>query len=185
MGNQDLYLPTYLVPVMGCASFADRNGISSGTSRVRGMQMLGECLNRSAPTVDSVFCCFGKLAPFTTVGELVEAVTFVPRQIDFAQQAGEAESQCVVVDHVLSKGELFQTFVARSPTADIEIGGVPVRCVLDTGADTSLIPASFYHDHLTVMVKGLQSVGIFIKIVGVNDMDVLIEGYLYVPISIL
>ena len=114
----------------------------------------------------------------------MEAVAFVPRQIDFAEQAGEAASECVVVDQVLSKGELFQKLVARSPTADIEIGGVPVRCVLDTGAETSLIPASFYHEHLTGMVKGLQSVGTFIKIVGVNDLDVLIEGYLDVPISI-
>ena len=65
--------------------------------------------------------------------------------------------------------------MARIPAADIEIGGVSVRCVLDTGAETSLIPASFYHEHLTGMVKGLQSVGTFIKIVGVNDLDVLIE----------
>ena len=68
--------------------------------------------------------------------------------------------------------------------ADIEIGGVSVRCVLDTGAETSLIPASFYHEHLTGMVKGLQSVGTFIKIVGMNDLDVLIGEYLDVPISI-
>ena len=118
------------------------------------------------------------------MGELVEAVAFVPRQIGFAEQAGEAASECVVVDQVLSKGELFHKLVARSPTADIEISGVPLRCVLDTGAETSLIPASFYHEHLTGMVKGLQSVGTFIKIVGVNDLDVLIEGYLDVPISI-
>ena len=88
----------------------------------------------------------------------------------------------VVVDQVLSKGDLFQKLVARSPTADIEIGGVPVRFVLDTGAETSLIPASLYHEHLTGMVKGLHSVGTFIKIVGVNDLDVLIEGYLDDPI---
>ena len=56
----------------------------------------------------------------------------------------------MVVDQVLTKGELFEQLVARSPTADIEIGGVPVSCVLDTGAETSLIPASFYHEHLTV-----------------------------------
>ena len=118
------------------------------------------------------------------MGELVEAVAFVPRQIDSAEPAGEAASECVVVDQVLSNGELFQKLVARSPTADIEIGGVPVRCVLDTGAETSLIPASFYHEHLTGMVKGLQSVGTFITIVGVNDLDVRIEGYLDVPISI-
>ena len=54
--------------------------------------------------------------------------------------------------------------------------------MLDTGAETSLIPASLYDEHLTGMVKGLQSVCTFIKIVGVNDLDVLIEGYLDDPI---
>ena len=74
--------------------------------------------------------------------------------------------------------------MAESPTAEIEICGVPVSCVLDTGAETSLIPSSFYHEHLTGVAKGLQSVGTFLKIVGVNDLDVLIEGYLHVPITI-
>ena len=58
--------------------------------------------------VDGVFCCFGKLAPFTTVGELVEAAAFVLRQIDFAEQAGTAASECVGVDQVLSMGNCFR-----------------------------------------------------------------------------
>ncbi len=37
---------------------------------------------------------------------------------------------------------------------------------------------------MTGVGKGLQSVGTFLKIVGVNDLDVLIEGYLDVPITI-
>ena len=47
-----------------------------------------------------------------------------------------------------------------------------------------MIPSSFYHEHLTGVAIGLQSVGTFLKIVGVNDLDDLIEGYLYVPITI-
>ena len=89
-----------------------------------------------------------------------------------------------MVDQVLSRGELLEKLVTKSPTAEIEIGGVPVVCVLDTGAETSLIPSSFYYEHLTGLVKGLQSVGTFLKIVGVNDLDVPIEGYLDVPIII-
>ena len=127
---------------------------------------------------------FGKLVPSATVGKLVEAVEHVPRQIDYNEPAGELVKEGVVVDQVLSKGELFEKLVAESPTAEIEIGGVPVSCVLDTGAETSLIPSSFYHEHLTGVGKGLQSVGTFVKIVGVNDLDVLIEGYLDVPITI-
>ena len=52
---------------------------------------------------------------------------------------------------MLSKGELFEKLVAESPTA--EMCGVPVSCLLDTGAETSLIPSSFYHEHLTGVAK--------------------------------
>ena len=59
----------------------------------------------------------------------------------------------VVVGQVLSKGELCEKLVAESRTAEIEICGVPVSCLLDTGADTSLIPSSFYHEYLTCVAK--------------------------------
>ena len=67
-------------------------------------------------------------------------------------------------------GELFDNLVAESPTAEIEIGGVPIGCVLDTGAETSLITL-FYHEHLTAVANGLQSVGTLLNTVGVNDLD--------------
>ena len=118
------------------------------------------------------------------MGKLVEAVAYVPRQIDYTELVSDTVDERVVVDQVLSRGELLEKLVAKSPTAEIEIGGVPVVCVLDTGAETSLIPSSFYYEHLTGLVKGLQSVGTFLKIVGVNDLDVPIEGYLDVPITI-
>ena len=87
------------------------------------------------------------------MGKLVEAVEYVPRQIDYNEPASELVKEGVVVDQVLSKGELFEKLVAESPTAEIEICGVPVSCVLDTGAETSLIPSSFYHEHLTGVAK--------------------------------
>ena len=36
--------------------------------------------------------------------------------------------------------------VSKSPVAQVCIGDILVGCVLDTGADTSLIPSSFYHE---------------------------------------
>ncbi len=45
--------------------------------------------------------------PSGTVGKLVEAVEYVPRQIDYNEPAGELVKEGVVVDQVLSKGGLF------------------------------------------------------------------------------
>ena len=73
--------------------------------------------------------------------------------------------------------------MARSPTAAIEIGGVPVGCVLDTGAETSLMPYSFYEENLAGVV-GLENVATFMRIVGVNGLDVPFEGCLEVQITI-
>ena len=119
------------------------------------------------------------------MGKLVEAVAHVPRHRGSAYVELAAEpAVCRRVASEVSRGEMLEKLVARSPTAEIEIGGVPVGCVLDTGAETSLMPSSFYHEHLTGMVGGLRNVGTFMKIVGVNDLSVPVEGYLDVPISI-
>ena len=108
------------------------------------------------------------------MGKLVEAVAHVPRQIGYTELASDTVNERVVVDQVLSRGELLQKLVAKSPTAEI--------VKLHIGAATSLIPSSLYYEHLTGFVKGLQSIGTFLKIVGVNDIDVLMKGYLGVSL---
>ena len=55
---------------------------------------------------------------------------------------------------------------------------------MDTWAGTPLIQSSFYDENLTGVV-GLENVGTFTRIVGVNGLDVPFEGCLEVPITIL
>ena len=90
----------------------------------------------------------------------------------------------IVVDEVSGKppsGNILDKLVGASPTAEIEINGVPVGCVLDTGAEASLLPSSFYHQHLR---GGLTTVGTFMKVVGANDLEVPVKGFLGVPIKV-
>ena len=88
----------------------------------------------------------------------------------------------VAVQQMRCSKDLLDRLVCKSPTAEIEIAGISVGCVLDTGAETSLLPSSFYREHLSTM--GIESLGRFVKIVGVNDLEVPVDGYLDVPIKI-
>lgn len=63
------------------------------------------------------------------------------------------------------------------PTTEIVIGGKNVGCILDTGSETSLISSSFFHEHLPGLEEQSGPVGSYIKLVGVADVEVPVEGY--------
>ena len=91
------------------------------------------------------------------MGKLVEAEAFVPRHRESAYVNLAVESEVFEVGQMMSMG--------------------------DTGAETSLMPSSFYHENLTGMI-GLENVGTYMRIVGVNGLDVPFEDCLEVPITI-
>ena len=66
--------------------------------------------------------------------------------------------------------------VARCPTTVIMIAGLPVSCVLDTGAETSLISEQFFKQHLEHRVKGMHSPHPLIKVIRANDLEIPIVG---------
>ena len=82
----------------------------------------------------------------------MEAAAHVPTpknvHSDNMMDAAMVEDERVVVDETWSKAELFDNLVARSPTAEIDIGGV-FGCVFDTGAETSLITSSFFFSSIS------------------------------------
>ena len=55
--------------------------------------------------------------------------------------------------------------LSNSPTAPILIYEVPANCVLDTGAETSLISYAFYREHLAGKVGKLDDVGSYINLI--------------------
>ena len=109
------------------------------------------------------------------MGKLVEAEAFVPRHREIAYVELAVEPEVVKVGQVMSRGEMLEKLVVKSPTAAIKIGVVPVGCVLDTGAGSSLMPSSFNEKNLAG-VAGLVNVGTFMRIVGGNGLGVPFEG---------
>ena len=93
-------------------------------------------------------------------------------------------TESVGVDLTVNEEQLRNKLTAHSPTADIVIGGVKVSCILDTGAETSLISCEFYKEHLADKVNSLGTVGTFIRLVGANDLEIPVAGYLETPIEI-
>lgn len=74
--------------------------------------------------------------------------------------------------------------ISKSPVAQVCIGNVSVGCVLDTGADTSLIPSSFYHENLKGKVGSLTDVGNAFTVISACGQEIPVEGYLVAPLSI-
>ena len=75
--------------------------------------------------------------------------------------------------------------LANSPTCQIMICGVSVTCVLDTGAETSLMSSEFYRNNLLERAGQLGQVGKFIRLVGANNLEIPVEGYIEAPINVL
>ena len=88
------------------------------------------------------------------------------------------------IDRSCTEKQLREKLISSSPTAEIVMGGVTTKCILDSGAETSLITWSFYEKHLVNKVGSLRPVGKFIRLTGANDLDIPIKGYLEIPITI-
>lgn len=85
-----------------------------------------------------------------------------------------------------AKTELLGRLVAPCPCSEVQIAGSEIGCILDSGAQASIIPASVYDRFLKDKLgEPQQADGLFLHVQGVGDIEVLIEGFIEVPISIL
>ncbi|XP_033103646.1 uncharacterized protein LOC117106388 [Anneissia japonica] len=76
-----------------------------------------------------------------------------------------------------------QKLIASSPSATINLLGVDIGCILDTGAETSLIPNETYGTHLKPRLGGKSPEGIYIPIVGANGKPIDVVGYVELPLK--
>ena len=67
--------------------------------------------------------------------------------------------------------------VSESPTAMAEVAGVKIGCVLDTGAEASIIPSDVFHSQLEAAVGEVSPFDLPVKIVGVGPTKVPVEGF--------
>ena len=66
------------------------------------------------------------------------------------------------------------------PRGTIQIAGIQVGCLYDTGAETSVIPSSIFHTQLKEKLgeDAMKKMdGLFMNVVGIGGLEVPIEGY--------
>ncbi len=85
----------------------------------------------------------------------------------------------------MSGDDILSKLVKTSPVVKVMFGNTGVSCVLDTGAETSLILASFYNQHLKKTLGDPQTVGTYLQVYGANGMEIPIKGYVEIPLSLL
>ena len=74
--------------------------------------------------------------------------------------------------------DIKDTLVSASPTVMATIAGIQIGCVLDTGAEASVIPADVFKELLQPALGNLSSVSASVKIVGVSGTQIPVEGYI-------
>lgn len=120
-----------------------------------------------------------KLVTSTAVGRVVE-----DRTINTVKASPKGRVSCREVLTELSPDDLIARLVKQSPKAQVNLAGISTMCILDTGAETSLISESFYKDHLAEKFSEVRSVGSYLRVYGAGCQELPIEGYIHVPLII-
>ena len=100
------------------------------------------------------------------------------------EQAGDIRVKELEVGE-LEVGEVdVGELVSPSPSVMMEIAGVSVGCIIDTGAETSLIPSEVYHSLLEPILGPLGDLEFALRIKGVGNAYVPVEGYLEAEVTL-
>ena len=77
------------------------------------------------------------------------------------------------------------SLLGKCPIAELLlIAGLPVHCVLDTGAETSLVTYQYYFDHLREKLNNFNPDGKYIRVVGANNLSIPVIGVIEVPVTV-
>ncbi|XP_041461804.1 uncharacterized protein K02A2.6-like [Lytechinus variegatus] len=77
--------------------------------------------------------------------------------------------------------EVMET-VRESPKAIVKIAGVETGCILDTGAESSLVPLSYYERYLEGIIGDLEGTDSGLRVTGISGA-VPIVGYFRAPVT--
>ncbi|PIK40424.1 putative transposon Ty3-I Gag-Pol polyprotein [Apostichopus japonicus] len=78
-------------------------------------------------------------------------------------------------------GEL--DLLSPSPSGMLEIAGKEIGCILDTGAEASLIPADIFHSKLECVTGPMRRLSMKVRVVGFSGAEVPVEGYVRAPLT--
>ena len=89
----------------------------------------------------------------------------------------------IIGNENLSAAEVRQRLLAKSPTGKIRVNGLPTECLIDTGAEASLLTAEFYNRYLAKQGEILRPIGTLLRLVGANGLEIPVQGYLEVRVE--
>lgn len=85
----------------------------------------------------------------------------------------------------LTKERFLERAVGRCPEVDICIGGVPVRCLLDTGSNVSTLTESFFRENLHGEDGDLHCTSKWLRITAANKLPLPYLGYVELDIQVM
>ncbi|KAK3526080.1 hypothetical protein QTP70_014642 [Hemibagrus guttatus] len=83
------------------------------------------------------------------------------------------------------KERFLERVVGKCPEVDIQIGGVPVRCLLDTGSNVSTLTESFFRKNLHGEDKDLHCTSKWLRITAANKLPLPYLGYVELDIQVM
>lgn len=86
--------------------------------------------------------------------------------------------------NTLTKEHFLERAVGECPEVDIQIGGVPLRCLLDTGSNVSTLTESFFRDHLHGEDKDIQCTAKWLKLTAANKLPLPYLGYVELDVQV-
>lgn len=86
---------------------------------------------------------------------------------------------------MLTRERFLERAVGKCPEVDIHIGGVPVRCLLDTGSNVSTLTESFFRENLHGEDKDLHCTSKWLRITAANKLPLPYLGYVELDIQVM
>lgn len=86
---------------------------------------------------------------------------------------------------ILTKERFLQHAVGKCPEVDIQIGGVPLRCLLDTGSNVSTLTENFFRDHLHGEDEDMHCTAKWLKITAANQLPLPYLGYVELDVQVM
>lgn len=87
--------------------------------------------------------------------------------------------------NTLTKERFLEHAVGECPEVDIQIGGVPLKCLLDTGSNVSTLAESFFRDHLHGGEEDMHCTDKWLKITAANRLPLPYLGYVELDIQVM
>lgn len=85
----------------------------------------------------------------------------------------------------LTKEHFLRNAVGKCPIVDIQIGGVPLQCLIDSGSNVSTLAESFFRNHLHGEDEDMHCTSKWLKITAANKLPLPYLGYVELDIQVM